>query len=63
MQMKFDDSKAQAFITSCSKDYEAILDAEDSRDGAAIEAALHRMEQAEWTPVVQHLLEQLWEKD
>ncbi|KAK9831583.1 hypothetical protein WJX74_001220 [Apatococcus lobatus] len=62
-KMTFDDSKAQAFITSCSKDYEDILDAEDGRDGATIEATLHRMEQAEWTPVVQHLLEQLWEKD
>lgn len=61
--MRFDDTKAQAFISSCSNDYEAILNAEDNRDGAAIEATLHRMEQAEWTPVVQHLLEQLWEKD
>ena len=44
-------------------DFEAILDAEDQRDGAAIEAALHRMEQAEWKPIVQYLLQQLWEAD
>ena len=61
--MVFDDSKAQAFISSCSKDFEAILDAEDRKDGPAIEATLHRMEQAEWTPIVQELLEQLWEKN
>ena len=54
--MVFDDSKALAFVGQCSSLFEEILDAEDRRDGPAIEGILATMEAAEAADIVKHLV-------
>lgn len=54
-----DDSKVDEFLAACSKQFEAILDAEDKGDGAAIEAVLQDMQSAAEAPIVKHLVNEL----
>lgn len=59
-QVRFDHSKALAFLQESSSLFESLLDAEDRGDGPAIEQVLQTLLEAEQTPVVQHLLKQLY---
>ena len=62
LQVVFDNSKVGAFLEECSQQFESILDAEDGRDGVAIEKVLEDMQSCEGAPIVQHLVEELFQK-
>ena len=62
MQVLFDNSKVDAVLLECSQQFETILDAEDAKNGAAIEGVLADMEACVDAPIVKHLVHELFEK-
>ena len=60
--MVFDTSKVGAFLEDCSRQFEAILKAEDEGNGEGVEAVLEEMQSCENAPIVKHLIEKLFHK-
>lgn len=60
LQVHIDDDKALPFLEESSRVFEAILDAEDAYNGPAIEKIMEQLQAAETTPVVQHLVQELF---
>ena len=62
LQVHINDGKALAFLEETSRVFESVLDAEDLRDGPAIESILQQLEAAEKSDIVQHLVNELYVK-
>ena len=62
LQVRIHDDKALAFLEETSRVFETVLDAEDARDGPAIEKIMHQLESAEQSDIVQHLVKELYHK-
>ena len=60
LQVHLHDDKAVPFLEESSRVFESILDAEDQRDGEGIEHIMEQLQSAEGSPIVKHLVQQLF---